>query len=301
MRFEDAYDSQKIYVRNRHKKQGFYNIVHDFECRVLPYFSNRDIYSLTREDMIKWQETILSYNFSNAYNKRLYYVFNLFLDFCSLFYNIEKDLLRSCGNFPKKVEKKKSDFYTIEEFNKFISHVDNIVYKTYYEFMFDTGCRPGEAMALRFCDINCNYVNISHTLLRHGSREIDTPKNQSSFRSIIISDDILESLQNLRNHYKNCDDNCFVFGGAKPISSTTADRIKKNACYKANLRTITQHQFRHSHATFLIDNNIPVNEVSRRLGHSSISTTLNTYCHYNLANEKRVLTLLSSQKSKNIC
>ena len=38
--FENAYEEFKIYARNRHKKQGFYNLIHDFTNKVLPYFVN---------------------------------------------------------------------------------------------------------------------------------------------------------------------------------------------------------------------------------------------------------------------
>lgn len=296
MLFESAYERFKIYVRNRHKKQGFYNIYHDFEFRILPYFKNKDIYSLAKVDMLKWQDEILNLNFSNAYNKRLYYVFNNFLDFCVKYFDLQNDLLRSVGSFPKKIENKKYDYYTYDEFIKFINCVDNPIYKAYFEFMFFTGTRPGEAMALRFCDINGYYVNISHNIHRKGDRELDTPKNQSSIRSIAITDEIKKILLDLKCFYSNCDDYYFVFGGLKPLAPTSIDRAKKRACDKANLRVITQHQFRHSHATFLLNNNIPINEISRRLGHSKISTTLDIYCHNDLSHEKRVLAILSSLK-----
>lgn len=66
------------------------------------------------------------------------------------------------------------------------------------------------------------------------------------------------------------------------------------ACSKANIRTITLHQFRHSHATLLVNEGIPINDVSKRLGHSKISTTLDIYVHCNLEQEKRVLSTLNS-------
>ena len=78
------------------------------------------------------------------------------------------------------------------------------------------------------------------------------------------------------------------------MSTSTIDRYKLNACNKCGLRTITQHQFRHSHATLLIDNNIPINEVSRRLGHCDSTTTLKTYVRPNLEQEKRVIKTLNS-------
>lgn len=86
----------------------------------------------------------------------------------------------------------------------------------------------------------------------------------------------------------------FVFGGIKPLSPTTINRYKLKACEKANLRPITLHQFRHSHATLLLHNGIIINEISRRLGHSNVSTTLNVYTHTDLTQEKRVSTTLNS-------
>ena len=59
------------------------------------------------------------------------------------------------------------------------------------------------------------------------------------------------------------------------------------ACKKANIRPITLHQFRHSHATLLKDNGVNVVEVSKRLGHSNVSTTLDIYTHTDLIQEKR--------------
>ena len=300
MLFEEVYVKFKIYVRYRHKKQGYYNICHDFECRILPYFKNKNIYNLSKIDFLNWQDLILSFNFSNSYNKRLYYVFNSFIDYCVKYYDLPNNLLRSIGSFPKKIEHKKFDFYNLDEFYLFVSNIDNPIYKAYYIFMFYTGCRPGESMALRFCDIDDHYVHIEHNIHRKGDRSLDTPKNQSSIRDIIINDDLKEFLLSLKKLYSNCDENYFVFGGSKPLSSTTADRVKKKACDKANLRVITQHQFRHSSATFLLNNNIPISEISRRLGHSKISTTLDIYCHNDLSHEKRVLAILSSLNPKSM-
>lgn len=299
MNFNEVYKNYINYVRNRHKKQGFYNIIHDFECRVLPYFKSYDIYEISKSDLIKWQDTILSFNFTNSYNKRLYYVFNSFLDYCCNFYNLEKNLLREIGPFPKKIENKKSDYYTLREFEKFIKCVDNNIYKQFFNLMFFTGTRPGEAMALKFSDLNGNYLNINKSIQRKGGRELDTPKNQFSIRKILITNTLKKELLKLKDYYiKNYGDICydyFIFGGIKPLSPTSIDRIKKSASYKANLRCITQHQFRHSYATNLINNGISINTVSKLLGHSNIEVTARVYVHNNLEYEKRALRILSFQ------
>lgn len=302
MSFVEIYINFKTYVRNRHKKQGFYNIIHDFECRILPYFKSFDIYEISKSDLIKWQDTILTFNFTNSYNKRLYYVFNLYLDYCCKYFNLQSNLLREIGPFPKKIENKKTDYYTLKEFELFIKNIDNNIYKQYFNLMFFTGTRPGEAMALKFSDLEGNYLTINKSIQRKGNRELDTPKNEYSIRKILISNILKKELLKLKKFYiKSYGDisyDYFIFGGINPLAPTSIDRIKKNACEKANLKCITQHQFRHSYATNLINKGIPINTVSKLLGHSNIEVTAKVYIHNNLEHEKRVLRILSSQNFK---
>lgn len=48
---------------------------------------------------------------------------------------------------------------------------------------------------------------------------------------------------------------------------------------KSGLQKIRIHDFRHSHASLLINSGVNIVAVSRRLGHENISTTLKTYTH----------------------
>lgn len=56
------------------------------------------------------------------------------------------------------------------------------------------------------------------------------------------------------------------------------------------------HDFRHSHASLLISNNIPPTVVSHRLGHSDIAMTLNTYSHMLPDDENKAVCLLNDIK-----
>ncbi len=305
MRFEYAYKQYEILGMRHLKKQSLETFCKNFNLHILPYFKDKDIFSLTKIDFLEWKNTIIDFNFSNSFNNSLYVCFNSFIQFCCDYYNLEYNYLKELGNFKRKIEEKKIDFYTLKEFKLFISNVDNIVYKSFFEFMFFVGTRPGETFALRFSDLENDIISIRHNLTSKGGRTLDTPKNQSSMRKIKLDRRMYKQLCKLKKYYtKKYNNECFdyyIFGGKNPLSPTTVNRYKKNACSKSNLRTITLHQFRHSNATLLISNGIMPNIVSKRLGHSKISTTLDIYVHSSLDKEKSVVTTLNSIRFKTFC
>lgn len=298
MLFENAYDNYLKLGTAHLKKQTAETFNKNFNLHVLPYFKGKDIFKLTKLDYLNWKNIIIKKDFSNSYNNSLYVCFNQFIQFCCDYLELSNNYLKEIGNFKRKFEIKKYDYYTLDEFNLFISGLDNFVYRLFFTFLFLTGVRPGEAMALRFSDLIGNHVHINHNLTTKGGRELDSPKNVSSHRVIVIDDYLVNELCKLKEYYINLySDECFdyyIFGGIKPLAPTTINRVKLNACSKVGIRPITLHQFRHSHATLLVNEGIPINDVSRRLGHSKISTTLDIYVHYSLEQEKRVLSTLNS-------
>lgn len=295
--FLDVYYDYLLYAKKKLKNQSFASLKNKFDLHILSYFKDRYLEDITSNDILQWEDYILSLNFSNNQNRSLYYALSGFLEYCKIFYHFDKTIISNVGCFKKKYEKKKYDFYNIKEFNKFIKGFDNEIYKQFFNLLFFTGVRPGEAIALQFSDLKNGYINISKTMNEHGKREISTPKTVSSIRKIRIDKKLEKDLLNLKNIYKKkypINDDLFIFGGKKPLSPTTINRYKQKACDKSGIRPITLHQFRHSHATLLLDKGIMINEVSRRLGHSKTSTTLDIYSHTDLTQEKRVLDTLNS-------
>ena len=293
--FEDAYEEFKIYASNRHKKQGFETISRNFNNHVLPYFENTYINELTTADILDWQNKIYLKDFSNSFLDNLYSVFSEFYDFCVLSYNISENIVRKVGRFRHKIEKHDYYVYNLSEFLRFRHFLKDNVYKQFFNFMFFYGTRPSEALALKFSSINGSLVNIEHSLQRRGTRELDTPKNQSSIRTIRINNITRFRIMVLHCYYVKkygVDKDFYVFGGLKPLSTTTIDRYKLKACEKANLRPITQHQFRHSYATRMINKGTAIDIVSRSMGHSKVSTTVDTYLHSDKYKKRVTSTLL---------
>ena len=297
MRFEDAYKEYLKFAKKQQKKQSFNTLQYNFDSKILSYFKNYVLDDLTSNDILSWEEYILSYNYSNHYNRNLYYLLSGFFTFCHIQYGIDKKIISNIGCFKKRYEEKKTDFYTLKEFRHFIKYVDDEIYKQFFNLLFFTGVRPGEAMALKFSDFQGDYLTINKTIESHGKREIGTPKTLSSIRKIKIDKFLKKDLLRLKKYYLErfkVDNDSFIFGCVRPLSPTTINRYKLKACIKANIRPITLHQFRHSHATLLLSKGIMINEVSRRLGHSKTSTTLDIYTHTNLEQEKRVYNTLCS-------
>lgn len=68
---------------------------------------------------------------------------------------------------------------------------------------------------------------------------------------------------------------------ADSLTKYNIDNMKRNVDKRRGrgLKKIRIHDFRHSHASYLINNNIEPMKLSKRLGHASITTTLDTYSH----------------------
>lgn len=66
----------------------------------------------------------------------------------------------------------------------------------------------------------------------------------------------------------------------------------------AGIKTIRIHNFRHSHASFLANEGINIQDITRRLGHSKIEITWNTYAHLYPA-KKNVRLIFQIKSCKN--
>lgn len=297
VKFISIYDGYMAYRSKRLKKQSFETFTYNFNANILSFFKDMSLNNITSKDIVNWQNFILDKNFSNSHNKNLYGMLKNFFNYCSIYYGFDINIFLSVEPFRNKVEYHNKDYYTVEEFNLFISHVEHYVYNQFFKFMFFVGTRPGEAMALKFSDFHDTYISITKTIDEHGDRSIGTPKTSSSIRDILLDKQLSQDLKELKKYYvklyNDTNYDYYIFGGKKPLAPTTINRYKEKACKKAGIRSITLHQFRHSHASLLFNQGIEIHDISKRLGHSRPSTTLNIYTHSS-GQEKRVIETLNS-------
>ena len=227
-------------------------------------------------------------HYSLEYNNKLMGLLRRLIRYSNKFYNTSDATLKYIDNFKEVGRiKKEMQFFTYEEFNKFISVIDEFNYKTFFEVLYYLGLRQGEATALTWNDINFNKkeVNINKTLttkLKGQLYTVSSPKTPSSNRTLPIPNKLLGSLKELKEQAKKkkyFSNDWFVFGDELPFRETTIQKRKNTYCKLAGVKQIRIHDFRHSCASFLINNGASIVLVSKYLGHSKISTTLDTYTH----------------------
>ncbi|MBQ8218950.1 MAG: site-specific integrase [Bacilli bacterium] len=152
--------------------------------------------------------------------------------------------------------------------------VDNKLYFTIFNFMYFTGLRIGEMIALIWKDIvlnkktlniNKNYTNKLGT----NSHKIVDPKTKNSIRIIDLDDDIVDLL---KKHYDNekqiygFNNNMSVFGNVRYITPTTFARYLTYYIKKSGVKKITPHGFRHSYVSLLFYLGCDSRDIAARVG-----------------------------------
>lgn len=226
--------------------------------------------------------------YSLEYNNKLMGLLRRLLKYSNKYYNTNDEIIKYIDNFKEVGRiKKEMQFFTYEEFQKFISVIEEKNYKVFFEVLYYLGLRQGEATALTWEDIDFakKEVNINKTLttkLKGQLYTISSPKTPSSNRNLPIPNKLVKELKELKLKAKTkkyFKESWFVFGDELPFRETTIQKRKNNYCKLAEVKQIRIHDFRHSCASFLISNDASIVLVSKYLGHSKISTTLDTYTH----------------------
>lgn len=165
--------------------------------------------------------------------------------------------------------------------------------RTLYLFAVKTGMRQAELMGLKWEDIDWTKGTLKvQRQLHHFSKDkvvFSEPKTKAGRRIIYLGESILHELrehlerQSLEKVFagNRWRDNNLVFPSTvgTPLFQRNLLRDFKMLLEKAGLPRIRFHDLRHSAATLMLNNNIPVNVVSRILGHSKPSITLDIYSH----------------------
>ncbi|TKH27686.1 site-specific integrase [Bacillus wiedmannii] len=264
-----------------------------YENRVLTmdihfsFFFSRKLKDINAPMMKKWQNK-LSENYSSAYIRNIYGLFQKSLDLAVTLGLLQKNIAKQVGNV-KKV-KKKVDFWTKEEFEKVISTFDISDYHEHFSFitiwlLFMSGLRFGEAQALEWStdiDFEEKTLTVNKSMYYKNANEfyITEPKTKASNRIIALDENTINLLKEWKKVQSKNSPSKYVlsYNGAPTNRSATFHVIGRHSKL-AGVHKIKTHALRHSHASLLISLGENALVVRDRLGHEDIQTTLGTYGH----------------------
>ena len=178
-----------------------------------------------------------------------------------------------------KIVRQPRKTYTKEEITLILETIKKPIHSYYagiFIVMIYSGMRIGEIIGLKKENVYDNYIYVkSSVVLMDGHNYENTPKTDSSRRPIALPKDVMDML-----HEKcKADDSPYVFHtpSGHPFSRSNVYNGWTRVLNACGLERIRMHDVRHTHATLLLSQGIPLTEVSRRLGHARVSTTLDIY------------------------
>ena len=299
--YEDWLEHQKPLV----KASTFYSCESRYNAVIKKDFENKQLNEIVPSFIKNWQSKLIEHGYTQNYCKKLQSLVEAVFKYAICYYDYPNnpfDRIEAI-RLPDRPAKKEKTVWDKQQFSQFIENVNDEPYRAFFIFLYYTGCRKAEALALTWNDID--FDNATVTINKTYTRKIkgvpykieNTPKTASSIRTIKLPGIVINALKSPYFDVKEA----FVFGGKNPLpENTLRQRLeryldKATAKYPA-LPRLTFHEFRHSHASLLISNGISIVTVSKRLGHANINETLKTYSHLMNNDEDKAIAFLESKK-----
>jgi len=289
-------------------------IKRNFDYYILPTLSNVKIDKLTATVLQEWKMSMEKKDLSLNSKKQAFSDLRTMLNYAVRLEYMQKNPLAIIGNFKDNgLIEQDMAFYNAEQFKCFISVAKEMAleyqeknksysewdYFVFFNIAFYTGLRKGEIHALKWSDINGSYLSVKRSItqrLKGGDRET-LPKNKFSIRTLQMPVPLFNILTEHKKRQENLEtftDDYRICGGVKSLRNTSIQRRNIKYAEHAGLDVIRIHDFRHSHVSVLANEGINIQEIARRLGHSRIEMTWNTYSHLYPREEERAVNVLDS-------
>ena len=202
------------------------------------------------------------------------------------------------------IEKPKVEFWNKNELDFFLNEIKDDYLYTPLIIAVLTGLQLGELCGLRWCDIDLDnrYLNVTHQVINDKRNKsllfTDKLKTLTSYRKITIPYVLINYLKTLKGNALDTDlvvlnrDGIMcnprnlsmnftktIFKYRLPLEEYKNSKLRNKKDNYMQLNQISFHGLRHTHATLLIFKGENIKVVSERLGHKSITETLDTYTH----------------------
>jgi integrase len=197
---------------------------------------------------------------------------------------------------------KEMQVLTESQVTQFLLCAESSRYKALYHLAVTTGMRYSELIGLKWSDIawEKGTIKVQRQLQfqpQHGF-QFSEPKTRSGIRTVMIGETTRKILNEHHKKYAHKDQSgenlIFINGIGTQIYYKRFYKDFKRVLRNANLPDIRFHDLRHTAATLMISNGIPVLIVSKILGHSKPSVTMNIYAHASVEMQSEAAILMDN-------
>ena len=277
-KFLKVYGEYMRDVKNTLKPSTIATKENIFKNWILPYFGSKRLENITVAEVRKWQVMIMNdeHCYAKTYIQSINAQLSTFMNYANRIYGLPSNPCVRAGSI-NGVEKKEREFWTPEEYELFRDAIsEDIRAFTCFEVLYWTGMREGELLGLFEDDINFDErtISIKRTYVRMNREDhYQTPKTHASERVVAVPkflcDEIREYLRTLSRSYRR--DRIF------PVQRHYLERKMLRYSKMAGVKRIRIHSLRASSVSLLINLGFQPIEISRRVGHEKVSTTLDIY------------------------
>ena len=273
MKFEDFWKMYYADMETRLREHTMRTKKYIVELKILPYFGNKRVNDITAADIRQWQNELIKMGYSPTYLKTINNQLSAIFNYAIRYYDLKSNPCAKAGSMGKS-KAEEMDFWTGEEFRKFIDSVMN-KRLSYMAFMtlYWTGMRLGELLALnpKDVDLEKRTISITKSYQRLGKKDVITPpKTPKSKRVITVPEFLAADIKDYMDSLYDLQENDRLF----PITKYYLEHEMQRGIKESGV-----HDLRHSHASMLIELGFSPLEIANRLGHEKVETTLNTYAH----------------------
>lgn len=281
-------------LNNQNKDSSIYTKIRVYDAYILPMLGQCRIRELTRERLYRWQDAMWALgnpktkkSYSSAYLEKVRGHLGAFLSWCESRYGYPNHL-REVTKPKKRQRRTEMQIWTREEFERFISVVDNPTHHAIFTMLFYTGRRRGEVLALQYEDVQEDQIRFNKTYTRKtvdGSPyKITSSKNEKSGVTPICN-----TLKKELSGYQG--QRPFFFGGAHPIHENTLSHAFEAYIRRAGVKRIRMHDLRHSFVSMLIHLGANFMVVADLIG-DTVEQVTKTYGHVYESDKRNIIDML---------
>lgn len=315
MSFQSLYELYFEDYSKRHKPTAVNTVQTFFKLHILPFFGDVEVNKITSYMIREWQNEMLGKEnengklFSENSKANIYAALKSMFNWATRYQGLNENPCKNMGAFGSKKNRTEMKIWSVDDFSKFIeileleNNENNEKYSDFiivFKILFWTGLRIGEVLALTEEDIDLHnkFIDVNKTVSYVNKKyHTTTPKTMGSIRKVTLPENLISDLKlyfSSDKFSKNKNKNIKHLGVFNLKSSQLRYVLEKYSL-QTNLPKIRLHDFRHSHASYLLFIKADITAISKRLGHDNLQTTINTYSHlYKDANEQLMKKLNNS-------